>query len=981
MKRLPWIFLALLLSAFLLPPHLYAQLYSLQTRNLRLVYYSKGHEYLVPHLARCFENAFQFHSKRFDYTPSEEVTLILQDFGDYASGGANTVPFNLIGIGISPFNYSYETMPPSERMSLMMNHELVHVVTMDKPSSTDRVFRSLFFGKVHPTAEAPPSMLFSYMTSPRWNSPRWFIEGIAVFLETWMGGGLGRALGAYDEMVFRTMVRDSAYFYDVVGLESEGTKVDFQVGANSYLYGTRFVSYLALMHGPDKLISWYNQTSDSKSYFASQFENVYGTPLEEEWSRWIRWEHQWQHANLDSIRVNPVTRERPLSQEALGSVSRAVFDSSTGKIYAAVNYPGQTSHIAAIDLATGKIQRLHDVRGGALFYVSSLAYDPATRTLFYSTDNNQWRDLNALDVITGESRLLIKDARTGDFAFNRSDRSIWGVRHFNGISTIVRIPYPYTEWNQIYSWDYGKDLFDLDLSPDGTSLTGALGDVTGRQILIKMETKKLIEGDATFETLYDFENSSPASFAFTLDGKHLFGTTYYSGVSNVVRYDVDQKSLHWVSNAESGLFRPVPLSSDSLIAFHYTGTGFLPVMIPNQTLENISAIRYLGQAVVEGHPELKSWNLKPPSPSTINIDSLTISHADYSPMGNIKLGSAYPIVEGYKASTAVGMRFNFSDPILLHGIDLSASYTPTPNLPQAERLHLLFNYRFWQWKVKATWNIADFYDLFGPTKYSRKGYSLSLQRQEYIIFDEPETLEYRVVLAGYGDLERLPDYQNIASTFDRLYSVDGRLLYKNLAKSLGAVDDEKGVEGELILHTNYANSKVYPLLECDLSYGFLLPLDHSSLWLRGSLGHGFGNQEDPFANFFFGGFGNNWVDHQQVRRYREAECFPGAVLNSIGGNTYARLMTEWDLPPIRFRRLGFPTFYCNWARIALFSSALVANPDRETVRRSLLNAGVQIDFRFVIFSSLDTTFSLGYALATERARRLTREFMFSLKIL
>ena len=55
-----------------------------------------------------------------------------------------------------------------------------------------------------------------------------------------MGGGLGRAQGGYDEMVFRAMVRDDAHFYDPLGLASRGVQVDFQVGANAYLYGTRF---------------------------------------------------------------------------------------------------------------------------------------------------------------------------------------------------------------------------------------------------------------------------------------------------------------------------------------------------------------------------------------------------------------------------------------------------------------------------------------------------------------------------------------------------------------------------------------------------------------------------------------------------------------------------------------------------------------------------------------------------------------------
>ena len=47
-------------------------------------------------------------------------------------------------------------------------------------------------------------------------------------------------------MVFRAKVRDDAPFYDPLGLVSKGTEVDFNVGANAYLYGTRFMSYLAL---------------------------------------------------------------------------------------------------------------------------------------------------------------------------------------------------------------------------------------------------------------------------------------------------------------------------------------------------------------------------------------------------------------------------------------------------------------------------------------------------------------------------------------------------------------------------------------------------------------------------------------------------------------------------------------------------------------------------------------------------------------
>ncbi len=38
---------------------------------------------------------------------------------------------------------------------------------------------------------------------------------------------------------------------------------------------------------------------------------------------------------------------------------------------------------------------------------------------------------------------------------------------------------------------------------------------------------------------------------------------------------------------------------------------------------------------------------------------------------------------------------------------------------------------------------------------------------------------------------------------------------------------------------------------------------------------------DPYANFYFGGFGNNYVDRRNVKRYREYDSFPGFEINEI----------------------------------------------------------------------------------------------------
>lgn len=937
----------------------------------------------MPHTARCFGNALRFHSQLFGYQPDGKTTVFLQDFSDYGSGGATAVPRNGITVSIAPFSYVYENRPANERMNWMMNHELVHVFTGDTPSRSDLDYRRLFAGKVAVTPEDPISIVWSYLATPRWYSPRWFHEGIAVFMETWMAGGQGRALGPYDEMVFRTMVRDGTHIYNAVGLESEGTAKDFQVGANSYLYGTRFMSYLALEYGPERLLEWVTRTDRSKRYFASQFEKVYGADLAGEWARWIEWEHRWQAANLDSIRVYPLTYCRQLTERALGSVSRSYYDAKTRTLYAAVLYPGQSAHITAIDVDTGEFRPICEVLDPALYFVTSLAYDPAGRTLFFTTKNNGYRGLVAVDIASGRTTGLAKDARTGDLVFNASDRSLWGVRHYNGISTIVRIPYPYEKWNQIVSFPYGRDIYDIDLSPDGSLLVGALAHVDGTQQLVKMRTDELLANQGAdrvaYDVLFDFENSSPANFVFSPDGKYLYGSSYYTGVSNIYSYDLERDDMEIITNCETGLFRPLPVSDDSLIAFTYTGQGFVPCMIPTESGAAVNAINYLGQEIVERHPMVRAWTLPPPS--RVTVDSVGASSGDYRPLSSMSLASAIPIVQGYKDYAAAGVRMDFSDPIAVSALDVTASYSPATTLPQDERLHVSANLSYWSWTLGVAHNSADFYDLFGPTKTSRRGNAFTLGYKKHLIYDPPRTLEGGVGVGYYNNLERLPDYQNVGASFDRFTAVSARLDYRKLRTTIGAVDHEGGHRWRLSLRGSLVNGTVYPQAHTDLDLGFLTPIEHSPVWVRTSAGYAHGGRSEPFANFYFGGFGNNWIDHLDIKRYREYSSFPGVDLNAVGGTNYGRLMFEWILPPVRFESVGVTSAYLRWARLSLFSTGLVTNVDSEAYRRTLADAGAQLDFRLVTFSLMESTFSLGYALAFEKHERPSKEFMISLKLL
>ena len=474
-----------------------------ETSDLRLLYFDPTETYLVPRVIQTFHGSLERQRSILGYEPTEKTTILLKDFSDYGNAGASAVPANSVIVDIAPIPLTFETTAPAERMYTLMNHEMVHVATTDQPAASDVRYRRLLGGKVLPVAEHPETILYQYLTAPRKSSPRWYLEGIAVFMETWMAGGLGRAQGPYDEMKFRSMVRDGARFYDPLGLVAEGVEVDFQVGANAYLYGGRFMSYLAYSRSPEMLIEWIKRTDDSERSYAREFERVFGLPLDDAWQEWITWEHEFQRQNLETLRQFPITPHEDLADSGLGSVSRAYYDPERNSLIAGIRYPGVVAHVGEYSLDTRQVRHLEDIKVPMVYRVSSLAYDPGTETAFYTADNYAYRDLMSLDINTGKARMLLHDARIGEIVFNAADRSIWGIRHLNGYVSLVRIPYPYEEWNLVHSFSYGTLAYDLDISPDGKLLSGSFGDIQGNQSIRIYRLEDLL--DERIEPVHEFD--------------------------------------------------------------------------------------------------------------------------------------------------------------------------------------------------------------------------------------------------------------------------------------------------------------------------------------------------------------------------------------------------------------------------------------------------------------------------------------------
>ena len=147
--------------------------------------------------------------------------------------------------------------------------------------------------------------------------------------------------------------------------------------------------------------------------------------------------------------------------------------------------------------------------------------------------------------------------------------------------------------------------------------------------------------------------------------------------------------------------------------------GFAPTIIDPKPLEDVSAITFLGAQIASKHPIVKEWAVGPPASRGPRVD-------DHAPRqvpadARARLWRRLSHRRGLQDSVALGWHVRFADPAQFHRLDISASYSVDDELPSKEKPHVNLRYETPVWRWEYWHNGADFYDLFGPTKRSRKG--------------------------------------------------------------------------------------------------------------------------------------------------------------------------------------------------------------------------------------------------------------------
>ena len=544
-----------------------------------------------------------------------------------------------------------------------------------------------------------------------------------------MAGGLGRAQGGYDEMVFRAMVRDDAHFYDPLGLV---------VGRHQgRLPGRR--QRLPLRHALHHLprADLFAREGDRMGRRGRTAAALLRRPvsgglrqaarrgLGANGSRGSTSSSSQSRSDPRSTRSTPHTR--PVARAALGSVSRAYYDpSAAASSIAAFRYPGRGRRTSARSRSTtAASSTLADIKGPCSTAVTSLAYDPGTRDAVLHHRQQRLprphgaRPAHGTDAHAAEGRAHRRPR------LQPADRSLWGIRHLNGIvhpgaHAATRTP----TGTQVHVVPVRRVPYDLDISPDGTLLSAPFGEINGDQAVRSSPSTSSLAGDATPVAQLRLRHRRPGRLRVLAGRPVLYGSSYYTGVSNIYRYEIATGEDRGADQRRDRLLPPAAAAGRAPARLRlYRARASCRRVIDAQ------AARGPGRDHVPRRADRRAASGRQALERRLAGDDRSETR---SPSARARtdprrdaLESLYPIVEGYKDSVAVGMHGNCSRSARARPHRRRHRATArTTRCQQYERVHFDALLGTLRWRSATSTTARDFYDLFGPTKTSRGATSL-----------------------------------------------------------------------------------------------------------------------------------------------------------------------------------------------------------------------------------------------------------------
>lgn len=549
----------------------YLQWWTIQTPHARVHYY-KGLEPIAERVADVLEGVYGEMTSEMGWEPTQITEVVLTDNTDSANGSATAIPYDAVWLFVTAPDDMSALGDYDDWYLELVSHEYTHILHTDNITGAPAVINAVM-GRT---------------LVPNQSQPRWLLEGLAVVEESRHTTG-GRIRSTMFDMFLRADVLDDR----IVPLDQMSNSVRrWPQGNIWYLYGSRFLSWIADLYGPTVLAAVARDSGAQIIPFGlnRSIQRATGSTYVELYKSWVEWLRKTTAAQMAEVDARG-RREGVRLTRAGQQVSRPRFVPAVAR-----TTPGYAELIyqQSSDDRTGWYRFVLDapqrVRPGSEQLVvratgpGSASFEPDGGLIFSSADISRRvysfgelmrlpRGAMAPSGMESAIQRLTEGARAHDPDVSPDGRSVvYTVTHrgtsYLKIASItpegaiagVRTLAPSARFEQAYTPRYAPDGREVAYS---AWTRGGFRDIR----IVDPST-----GDVR-ELMHDRAMDMQPSYS--PDGRWLLYSSDRTGIANVYAYDRSSRQTYQVTNVRTGAFQP-ELSPDgrTLVYVGYTSEGF-----------------------------------------------------------------------------------------------------------------------------------------------------------------------------------------------------------------------------------------------------------------------------------------------------------------------------------------------------------------------------------------------------------------------
>ena len=543
-----------------------ADWFTLQTPHFNIHFYAEERPF-AERVAHFAERAYRLNTRYLNWRPSGRVTVVLSDVSDEANGSASSIPYTFINAyGVPPDSLD-ELNDFDDYIKLLITHEFTHVVHLDTMLSICALGINTVLGRTY---------------APNLAEPTWFIEGMAVLLESRQTTA-GRLRSSFYDMHLRVPFLEGRMFrFDQIS----SIPLAYPQGTAAYLYGSSLLRYIEDRYGPLKIREISHRYADTcipgalnrtaVDAVGRGYVGVFGPGLVDDWRRAIA--HRYTLEAEEAERRPLTTTAARLTWDAPAPRSEGpgarFFPDGTLVFHRSNN--DQSPAYVRLDPATGARRVLAELQqagpatptpDGQALILQQTAFLPLPLRIVANSEVS-WNDLFRLDIASGTIRQLTSGLRAHEPDVSPDGKQIACVLVGTGSRRLALLPIEGGEPRLLMPGAPGL-AFTPAFSPDGRLIAYSRWKPGGFRDIHLYDLVSATDRAISVDRAMDIDPR------FSPDGRYVLFSSDRSGINDIYAYELATKQLFQVTNLLSGAFQPA-VSPDGrrLVFTGFTSDGF-----------------------------------------------------------------------------------------------------------------------------------------------------------------------------------------------------------------------------------------------------------------------------------------------------------------------------------------------------------------------------------------------------------------------